>query len=273
MRALLATDDLARLDLQTAGVGDSVSAALSRLDLPDAPRVLELGCGTGVLTAELLRALPAAVVDAVDQDRQALQTAAERVDGAVSWHWSTAGDHLREYSDYHLVICRLFLMHQPAPAALMRTARRSLAVGGALVAIEFDLGAALWHPTCPSLERVLRAAGDCTARARDAGIAVPDPFLGRQLVSLARRSGYDRWHVQAVSRTVTADSGEQVDREARNLLGVLAMVQPLLLATGDATGEDFDAVTELVHGWSDSPDFFSLQTMLTLVATLDRQRS
>jgi len=270
MATMLAPDDLARLDLQRAGVADSVSAGIEALAVPANARVLELGCGTGVLTTELMRLLPGATLDAVDQDKHAIHVASERLRGQVTWHWAKATDFLRSHAGYDLIVCRLFLMHQAAPAALMRTARRSLVPGGAFIAVEFDLGAALWWPTCAELDRVLRAASVSTALARIAGVAVPDPLLGRQLGTLARRSGYDRWDVHARSRTVVAGS-EDIHQEAKNLIGVLAMLRPLLLSTGHASGEDFDAVARLVNGWPDSPDFFALQTMFTLVASTDRE--
>src|SRR5262249_15333023 len=64
-----------RLAAQEPGALDELRAALALHLLPKRPRVLELGCGSGLFTRALLAALPEATVTATDRDEQLLAMA------------------------------------------------------------------------------------------------------------------------------------------------------------------------------------------------------
>ncbi len=137
-----------RLAAQQWGVEEQVRAALEHCSLPPRARVLEIGCGTGILTAALAQALPDARITAVDRDEHLLAQARlrcpqptihfERQDAAALPYPARAFD---------LAICRYVLMHQEAPLVVVGETHRVVAPGGAAVAIEPDWGARAVYPT------------------------------------------------------------------------------------------------------------------------------
>lgn len=66
-------DDHAFVQRQTA------RDLLAYTDSPPAPRILEIGCGTGIYTKLLIDAFPASPIDAVDISREMLHRAAEKI--------------------------------------------------------------------------------------------------------------------------------------------------------------------------------------------------
>jgi SAM-dependent methyltransferase len=95
-------------------------------------RVLELAAGTGILTAELLRALPAAEITATDLNPAMVARGAARVPGPA-WRQADA-QHLDLPDDcFDLVACQFGAMFFPdKPAAFAETARVLRPGGSAL---------------------------------------------------------------------------------------------------------------------------------------------
>jgi SAM-dependent methyltransferase len=101
-------------------------------------RVLELAAGTGILTRELLRALPDAEVTATDLNAAMVVWAAERVPGAT---WRQADAQQLDLPDgcVDLVACQFGAMFFPdRPAAYAETAR-VLVPGGTFLLSVWDV--------------------------------------------------------------------------------------------------------------------------------------
>jgi SAM-dependent methyltransferase len=95
-------------------------------------RVLELAAGTGIGTAELVRALPTADIVATDLNAAMVVWAAERVPGAA---WSVADAQSLDFPDgsFDLVVCQFGVMFFPVRATALAEARRVLAPDGVLL--------------------------------------------------------------------------------------------------------------------------------------------
>jgi SAM-dependent methyltransferase len=86
-------------------------------------RVLELAAGTGVLTSELVEALPGAEVIATDLNGSMVEFGSGVVPGA-SWQQADALDLQFEAGEFDLVVCQFGVMFFPdKPAAYRETAR------------------------------------------------------------------------------------------------------------------------------------------------------
>src|SRR5215475_7233549 len=95
-------------------------------------RVLELAAGTGVLTSEMVEALPGAEVIATDLNGSMVEFGSGVVPGA-SWQQADALDLQFGDSEFDLVVCQFGVMFFPDKPAAFREAGRVLRPDGRLL--------------------------------------------------------------------------------------------------------------------------------------------
>ncbi|MEO6503362.1 MAG: class I SAM-dependent methyltransferase [Jatrophihabitantaceae bacterium] len=145
-----------------------VAAAAARL----APRrVLELAAGTGILTAELLRALPDAAVTATDLNPAMVSWAAGRVPGPT---WLAADAQRLDLPDaaYDLVVCQFGVMFFPDKAAAFTEAARVLEPDATLLFTVWDRVETSQFPAA-MVDSLTAVLGD---RAPDFVVRVPHGY-------------------------------------------------------------------------------------------------
>jgi SAM-dependent methyltransferase len=109
---------------------------VSRLPKGDGLRVLELACGSGIVTRRLRDALPgSATVVATDLNEAmvAYAQAAVAADGIV-WQQADAQALVFDEGSFDVVVCQFGFMFLPDKVQGFREARRVLDVGGVLLA-------------------------------------------------------------------------------------------------------------------------------------------
>ena len=99
--------------------------------------VLELAAGTGILTRELLRALPRTVVTATDLNPAMVAWAAGRAPGAT---WLPADAQRLDFPDesFDVVACQFGVMFFPDKPAAFAQAARVLRPGGSMIMTVWD---------------------------------------------------------------------------------------------------------------------------------------
>jgi len=154
------------------------SRALRRAQVGRRRRVLEVGCGYGLVTAELARRAAGPVV-ALDPELSPAQ--------AVGIYYpAVAGDALRlpfREASFDLVFCQNLLLWVSAVERAVAEAARVLQPGGALVALEPDYGGMLEHPALGLRELWLAALARAGA----------DPQVGRRLPAACEAAGLRPW--------------------------------------------------------------------------------
>lgn len=257
--------EAARLDAQQSGTLDELRGALALHPIPAAPRVLELGCGSGVFTRALLAALPAATLTATDRDPRLLDAARAALTDDIR-----AGRLILTQADaaalpfppqsFDLVACRCLLMHQPDPLVVAAEMYRVLAVAGVALAIEPDWGARALYPDAEALAALL----DLARRARPFGF--PDLLFGRQLFALLRAAGFVRVRVLPTAFAETADmlpeteSDTDTDTDPSGSIGpgrLLDQARPLLRRAGLASDDQIDALIARLAAARRHPEYFS----------------
>ena len=110
-------------------------AALAAALFPQ--RVLELAAGTGVATAELARALPAADIVATDLNPAMVSWAADRISGAT---WLQADAQCLDFpgASFDVVVCQFGVMFFPDKPTAFAEAARVLAPGGTMLFTVWD---------------------------------------------------------------------------------------------------------------------------------------
>jgi SAM-dependent methyltransferase len=198
-------------------------------------RVLEVGCGVGAQTVQLLTRSPGIELTAVDISEDSLAQAKRRVAttapyGKVEWHHGDLHDlPYAEASFDHLFLC-FVLEHLPAPTDALRNLRRYLRPGGTITLIEGDHGSAIYHPRSDEAQAVI----ECLNRSQaDAG---GDALIGRQVQPLLAAAGFT--DVVTVPRTVYADQTvpHLVDGFTRKtFIAMVGSVRDRSIATGLST--------------------------------------
>ena len=202
--------------------------ALSDLDLANREQVLDVGCGTGVLTRVLREECPGTVVG-LDADRRLLEAVSPPV---------LRGDATRlpvREDAFDLVVCQALLVNLPDPAAAIREFAR--VSRDAVAAIEPDNSAV-------SIESTVDAESPLAARARrlyldgvatDAtlgGVRGQFEDVGLSDIEVTR---YD--HVRIVEPPYSERAVEAARRKASGA-GLAADREQIL--AGEATREEYD---------------------------------
>jgi len=145
-----------------------------------AERVLDVGCGTGAITAELARRTPGQVIG-IDID-PAMVAFAEQYDGGARYEQGDALDLPYPDAHFQIVTCHYLLLWLGDPLLGVREMARVTRSGGSvLVCAEPDYGGRLDWPELPVREwqvSSLRRQG-------------ADPLIGRSLRRLLIEAGLE----------------------------------------------------------------------------------
>jgi ubiquinone/menaquinone biosynthesis C-methylase UbiE len=177
--------------LERRGQADDERAArdayLGLLDIAAGERVLDVGCGSGVVTREVARRVGSGGrVVGVDPS-QALLAVARRLarEAGVGEHveFHEGGVHRLPFPDgaFDVVVCVTVLSHVPAADAAIPELVRVLRPRGRLGVFDLDTDMTTFtHPDRALTRRIVAAASDATA---------VNGWLSRQLPALLRRAG------------------------------------------------------------------------------------
>jgi SAM-dependent methyltransferase len=169
-----------RYQQQAAWTKDLRSHLYRRSGLEGAARILDVGCGTGVLLPELREGSQAAICG-LDIEAAVLKVAARQAPGARLLQ----GDALNLpflSSTFDLTLCHFLLLWVSDPTKVASEMARVTRPGGAvLVLAEPDYGGRIDYP--PEFEEI---AGWQTASLIQQGA---DPKMGRQLAGILHKVG------------------------------------------------------------------------------------
>ena len=160
---------------QQAGWTASIRAHLLKsCDLPSAARVLEIGCGTGVVLSEIRKFLPENHYFGIDLLHNAVAYAQE-FDHRTGYAQSDANLLPLPSNTFDLVFCHFFLLWAKPTRSILEEARRVLKPASPFIAFaEPDYGGRIDYPaelsTAADLqEQALRAQGAHTRMGRELG--------------------------------------------------------------------------------------------------------
>jgi SAM-dependent methyltransferase len=151
-------------------------------------RVLDVGCGSGTITADLAARVAPGRVTGVDSSPQALAQARHvGTDRRLSnVDFVVADVHALDFADhvFDVIHAHQVLQHVADPVRALAEMRRVCRPGGIVAARDADYAVMAWYPELPELvewlalyRRVARANGG-------------EPDAGRRLLSWARAAGF-----------------------------------------------------------------------------------
>lgn len=160
-------------------------AFLADIAFPDQARVLEVGCGTGVLTRVLARWPGVAEVVGVDPATSLLAIARDLAAELPNLRYMEADGRALpfESNTFDVVVFDSTLCHVPGPERALAEAFRVLCPGGTLAAFDGD-----YATTTVALDEhdPLQVCADVTMAN-----SVNDRWLVRRLATLARDAGFE----------------------------------------------------------------------------------
>ena len=141
-------------------------------------RLLEVGCGVGAVLAVLGQEFPGVRLFGVDIEPKQLEFARGHLERAGVEATLLEADALAlpfDDESFDHVWMMWFLEHLPDPVAALREARRVLAPGGRITAIEVDYSTCRAEPSTPAIETLLGAMVHSMAASgwSDAGTRLP----------------------------------------------------------------------------------------------------
>ncbi|MCC6792617.1 MAG: methyltransferase domain-containing protein [Thermomicrobiales bacterium] len=191
------------------------SVSIARMRLQPGARVLDVGCGTGVIFDDLATAIgPTGTITGLDHSAEFLSTARERADGAgygniVSLADGDAHDLPFPDASFDAAHVERVLMHLSDPDRALRELHRVVRPGGWVVCAEPDLtGMRLDLTDAEGAARIV--AGFCAS--------IGNPSIGLELNRRMAEVGFVDRIVDAltyVERDYDADSAEFFAKAAR----------------------------------------------------------
>lgn len=164
-----------RLDRQAAASRDFRLPLYARAGLATAHRVLDVGCGSGGVTRDLMQAAPQASIVAIDVDSAMVQRAKDVLPQA---HVLRGDGTILPFADgaFDVAVCNLVLLWSTQPQDLVAELARVVRPGGTVLAsMEPDYGGKVHYPENPLIDLVFQGEG---IRRRGG-----DPHAGRKLRS------------------------------------------------------------------------------------------
>lgn len=197
-------------------------------DLAPGTRLLEMGCGVGAVLAVLGQEYPGVRLTGVDIEAAQLAFAHEHLARSGVQAQLVEADAVAlpfAPGSFDHVWMMWFLEHLADPTAALLEAKRMLAAGGRITAIEVDYATCRAEPTTPAIDALFRAMVAAMARAgwSDAGSRLPgwlrscgfrDVADGRRPFwwegeDLARQASYAADVMESALDALGAESGDE----------------------------------------------------------------
>jgi ubiquinone/menaquinone biosynthesis C-methylase UbiE len=218
---------------------------LSWMTLPEGARVLEVGCGTGVVSRDLARRPGIGEVTGLDPSPVFLAKARELAPGIPNLRFEEGDAHNLHYDDqsFDMVLFHTCLTHVPTPERALAEAFRVLRCDGYLAIFDGDYAS----------QSVAIGDHDPLQDCIDAATSafVHDPWLVRRISRLAKSAGFqiERFDSHGYVQTTAPDYMlTLVDRGADALAGARridpSLVDALKLAARQraANGDFFGSI-------------------------------
>ena len=180
-------EEVARLEAQGKVYSRLLEKEIDLLDLKPGMRVLDAGCGTGVVTRRMAIKVSPGEVHGVDMDslfiEEARKIAAKEGISNIKFSLGNADDLKFQDGAFDLSYCRLVLMHVKDPVKTVAELKRVTKSGGTVAISDQDDGGIIAYPELPKMMQIFSEYGSLAKMRGE------DRFIGRKLFSIMEQAG------------------------------------------------------------------------------------
>ena len=177
------TDFIKKLHLQAVETAEERLPLYLKVGLKDATRILDVGCGSGVVTRDIARLTKGTVIG-IDGSLDMLNVARNILKDYVNVRLCLGEAHRLPFQKetFDLVTCNLLFMWVDDPQAVINEMTRVVKPGGTILAsLEPDYGGKIHWPEHPTVDPLF--AGEAIRKKQG------DPHIGRKLRTFFVRAG------------------------------------------------------------------------------------
>jgi len=177
------SDFIKKLELQAVETAEERMPLYLKVGLKDAPLVLDVGCGSGIVTRDIAHLTKGNVIG-IDESHDMIRVAQKALEQYRNVSLTVGKAEKLPFSDnvFDISVCNLLLMWAQHPANVVSEMARVTKKGGKVLAsLEPDYGGKLHYPEHTKVDMIF--AGKAI---RDKG---GDPHIGRKLRCLFVQAG------------------------------------------------------------------------------------
>ncbi|UCG45841.1 MAG: methyltransferase domain-containing protein [Candidatus Bathyarchaeota archaeon] len=231
-------EEAMRLEAQAKAFEKVIARELEILNLKPKMKVLDAGCGTGVITRRIASRVYPEEVCAIDFDPLFIKEAKKLAtrDGIENAKFEVGDIHNLKFNnaEFDLSYCRLVLMHVRDPVTTIAELKRVTKSGGFVAASDVDDGTVLTFPQTPKLLELWSKFGQNAKTRGD------DRYIGRQLFSIFSQAGLRSISIHPIPFLATQQELEELKMFVSVPIQIMLQDRDAMMEAGLATSGDFD---------------------------------
>ena len=247
-------EEVQRLEAQGRAYGRLLDKEMEFLSLKPGMRVLDAGCGTGVVTRRMAIKVSPGEVQGVDMDslfiEEARKIAAEKGVNNIKFSVGNADDLKFEDDVFDLSYCRLVLMHVKDPVKTVAELKRVTRSGGTVAISDQDDGGILVYPELPKMMYMFSKYGSLAKMRGE------DRFIGRKLFSIMEQAGLSPITIYPFPIYATQQNPEMLKMLVSVPVQIVESSKDNMINHGLTGAEDYPEVVKEVQEFLNYPGAF-----------------
>jgi len=250
--------EAARLEAQAKAYEKVTDMELRILGLRAGMRVLDAGCGTGVVSRKMAGMVYPAEVHGVDIDEVFIEEAERlaREEGVENVKFEVGDVNDLDYPDgsFDVTYCRLVLMHVEDPVETVRELRRVTKKRGVLAVDDNDDGTVIVYPPVPRFTDLWSKYIEWSMKNGT------NRCLGRELFYILSQAGLRPVDIHLFPMSATQQNPQLLSMYISVPFGHLTPKIPTLIKGGITTREECDEMMKEVESARKHPGAFVMGT-------------
>lgn len=195
-------------------------------------KILDVGCGLGILAGEIAELYPNCEVVGVEYSNEQMAQARTDLDNL---HIQQGDAHALPFEDgtFDVVYCRYLLEHVQSPAQVLREMRRVLKEGGEIFTQENNIEITVFDPNCPKWNEIWQRFIDLQASFGGDGL------IGKKLYRLLYEAGFKKIEL-SIAPQVHGYEDVNFNAWILNIIGNAESARDKLVEHGVATHQEID---------------------------------